>query len=448
MAEHPHGDFQLKVTGPLGKSQREKALVFVSRETTHTPLEADIEKGPGCELGAHPECSSSGSDLGLKFENHCSEQRKACELVVEAEPKVTATKRGLFRGRKVANTEVTTRGDMITHKHIRRGPPQGHSRQPGIQLEQLTTPGHQHTTHKTASRKKEVVTAVQKRGLGGPASGCGTGARSAVSRRSGHEPAGHGAVGSRQRGGRVGARRRGARGGAGRTPSSGRGRRVLREEKGSGVGGWAGGRARGGEVQDRRPGAQTRNGRGRRLPGAAAGGGGEEGGPARHGRRTDGATGLTAAGRRSVSGQRRQFRRAGSYHRARAGGEGRGGGRGGAERSGSGPDAPARPPLAPGRLRARAPCRPALPARGGTGAERATGRGSPPGRPSGGRPAGSFEKRARTKAAAASRRPARAQPGRGPRRMRPGGRGGGGGRGPGAAVSPAGRGRGGAPTGM
>ena len=76
--------------------------------------------------------------------------------------------------------------------------------------------------------------------------------------------------------------------------------------------------------------------------------------------------------------QRRQFRRAGSYHRARAGERG-GRGRGGAESSGSGPDAPgaaaARPGSAP---RARSVPASAAP-RADAGAESAPARGPPAG---------------------------------------------------------------------
>ncbi|XP_069397323.1 spidroin-2-like [Delphinus delphis] len=196
--------------------------------------------------------------------------------------------------------------------------------------------------------------------------------------------------------------------------------------------------------------AQTRGGApGTELPAVGGGGGSGGGWP---GRRPDGAHRVNPrrAGAR-FPGQRRQFRRAGSYHRARAGERG-GRGRGGAESSGSGPDAPgaaaARPGSAP---RARSVPAGAAP-RADAGAERAPARSPPAGAAECGRPAGSFEKRARTKAAAASRRPARA---RSPARAAPEDAAGGaaaaaaGRRGPGAAeLSPARAGLRGRPPGM
>ncbi|XDA75150.1 hypothetical protein R6Z07M_005361 [Ovis aries] len=231
--------------------------------------------------------------------------------------------------------------------------------------------------------------------------------------------------------------------GSGAASSRDLGRRVLREDKGSQREAGQGAR---GAALDRRLRAQTRG------PGVAGSSPQAAAAEAAAGfPRPDGQHRVNPrrAGAR-FPGQRRQFRRAGSYHRARAGERG-GRGRGGAESSGSGPDAPgaaaARPGSAP---RARSVPAGAAP-RADAGAESAPARGPPAGAAECGRPAGSFEKRARTKAAAASRRPARA---RSPARAAPEDAAGdaaaaAGRRGPGAAgLSPARAGPRGRPPGM
>lgn len=188
----------------------------------------------------------------------------------------------------------------------------------------------------------------------------------------------------------------------------------LREDKGSWLSGWR--RTERPRARRRRA-TQTWAGRGRRLREAAAATRPDPvGAPTARTGLTRGGPALGFQGNAGSSGaQARTIARA----RGSAGG-------GGAEaRRAAGParTPPARPPLAPGRLRARAPCRPALPRARTRGLSARRPEVPPPGRPSAGGPlaalkSGRGQRRPQPPGAQPERaaRPARR------RRMRPGAR--------------------------